>query len=103
MITVFFEIDRPPLRVGDAAIIEHLQQNVEYIRMRLFDFVEEDDRIRLPADRLRQLAAFFITNVTGRSTDQPRNTVLLHVLGNFEAHYTRSSRPGPRFRPEFAR
>ena len=78
MITVFFEIDRPPLRVGDAAIIEHLQQNVEYIRMRLF--VEEDDRIRLPADRLRQLAAFFITNVAGRSADQPRNTVLLHVF-----------------------
>ena len=34
------EINRSPLPVRDAAIVEHLQQNVKHVRMRFFDFVE---------------------------------------------------------------
>ena len=48
--------------------------------MRFFDFVKEYDRIRLSADGFRELAAFFITDVTGRSADQPRDRVFFHVL-----------------------
>ena len=47
------EIDGAPLAVGHAAIVEHLQQNIENIRMRLFDFVEQDHRVRLASHRLR--------------------------------------------------
>jgi peptidoglycan/LPS O-acetylase OafA/YrhL len=35
------EIDRSPLPVCDPSIIEHLQQHIEYFRIRFFDFVEE--------------------------------------------------------------
>ena len=48
-----FEIDRASLAVRDAAIVEHLQQHVENIVMRLFDFVEEHHRNTASAARLR--------------------------------------------------
>ena len=38
------EIDRAALTVGQTAVVEHLQQHVENIRMRLFDLVEQDHR-----------------------------------------------------------
>jgi len=46
-----FEIDRPSLAVGEAAVIEDLQQHIEHIMVRLFDFIEEHDAVRPPADR----------------------------------------------------
>ena len=42
----------PSLGIGDMAIIQHLQQDVEYIRMRLFNLVKQDDRIRMPSHLL---------------------------------------------------
>ena len=36
------EIDRAALPVGQAAVVEHLQQHVEDVRVRLLDLVEED-------------------------------------------------------------
>ena len=33
------EIHRAPLAIGETAIIKHLQQDVEHLRMSLFDFV----------------------------------------------------------------
>src|SRR3546814_7987900 len=35
------EIDRAPLSVGEAAVVEHLQEDVEDVGMRLFDLVEQ--------------------------------------------------------------
>jgi hypothetical protein len=37
------EIDRITQRVGQDAVLENLKQNVENIRMRLFDFVEQQN------------------------------------------------------------
>lgn len=37
------EIDRATLIVGQAAVVKHLQEDVEHIGVRLFDFVEEHD------------------------------------------------------------
>ena len=55
--------------------------------MRLFDFVEEHDRIRTAAHLLGELAAFFVADVAGRRADQARDGVLLHVLGHVDAHH----------------
>jgi len=55
---VFFEIDSPPLAIGQPAVIENLQHDVEHVGMRLFDLVEENHRVRFSADGLSQLAAF---------------------------------------------
>ncbi len=37
-------------------------------------------------DRLDELAAFFVANVSGRRTDHARDRVLLHVLRHVEPH-----------------
>jgi hypothetical protein len=41
------EVDLPPLRVGQLPVLEDLQEDVEHVRVRLLDLVEEDDRVRL--------------------------------------------------------
>jgi hypothetical protein len=40
--SVWREIDRAALAVGQAAVVEDLQQHVEDVRVRLLDFVEQD-------------------------------------------------------------
>ena len=45
------EVDRAALPVGHAAVVEHLQQHVEHVRMRLLDLVEQDHRVGLAAHR----------------------------------------------------
>src|SRR5581483_736157 len=64
-----------------------LQQDVEHVRMRLFDFVEKDDRVRPPADLFGQLAAFLVADISRGRADQARYRVLLHVLGHIDAHH----------------
>ena len=57
------EIDDAAFAVGEAAIVHDLQQDVEDIGMRLFDFVEEHDGVGTAADLFGELAAFFIADV----------------------------------------
>ena len=78
------EIDRPPLPIRDAAVIEHLQQHVENIVVRFLDFVEENDRIRPAPNRFGQLPAFFVADITRRRADQSRDRVLLHVFAHVD-------------------
>ena len=54
------EADRAALAVGQAAVVQNLQQRVEDVRVRLFDFVEQHHRIRPAAHLLGELAAFFV-------------------------------------------
>ena len=65
-----FEVDGAALIVGQAAVIEKLQQDVEHIRMSLLYLVEEDNAVRLAADRLGQLASLVISDVPWRSSYQ---------------------------------
>src|SRR5712691_7412713 len=80
------EIHRPSLRIGETAVVENLQQDVEDVRVRFLEFVEQDHRIGPAPDRLRQLAALFIPDVARRRTDQPCDRVLLHVLRHVDPH-----------------
>src|SRR5919107_1363187 len=49
------EVDGASVPVGQAAVVEDLQQDVEDLRVRLLDLVEEDHGIRTPPHCLRQL------------------------------------------------
>ena len=42
------EIRPPPLRVGQTAVVQHLQEQIEYVRVRLLHFVEQHHGIRMP-------------------------------------------------------
>ena len=72
------------MTVGEPAVVEQLQQDVEDVGMRLFDLVEQDHRVGTAAHGFRQLAALVEADVTRRRADQPRNRVLLHVLGHVD-------------------
>ena len=79
------EVDRAALPVGQAAVVEHLQQHVEHVRMRLLDLVEQHDLIGPPPHRFGQRAAFLIADIARRRADQPRDRMLLHVLRHVDA------------------
>ena len=81
------EIDGAPLAVGQPTVVEHLQQHVEDVAMRLFHFVEQDDGVRATANRLGQPASFLVTDVSRRRSDQPADGVLLHELAHVDANH----------------
>ena len=43
------EVHHASLIVGQTAVVEHLQEDVEYVRMRLFYFIEQNYRVRFAA------------------------------------------------------
>ena len=81
------EVHHAPVPVGQHAVIEHLQQHIKDIRMRLFDLVKQHHLIGPPPHCLGQHAAFVVSDVSRRCTDQPRDRVLFHELAHIEAHH----------------
>jgi membrane-bound lytic murein transglycosylase D len=61
------EVDRATLAVGQAAVVEHLQQDVEDVGLRLLDLVEQRARCRACAHRLGQVAALVVADVARRA------------------------------------
>jgi hypothetical protein len=61
------EVDRASLSVGEPTVIQDLQQNVEYLRVRLLDLVEQHDAVWSPPHRLGELPSLFISDVSGRA------------------------------------
>ena len=57
------EVDRAPLPVGEPPVVEHLEQHVPDVRVRLLDLVEEDHAVRPPAHRLGELPALLVPDV----------------------------------------
>jgi hypothetical protein len=51
MMTVFLKLIHSALGIGQAAVVENLEEDVEDFRMRLLYLVEEDDRVRSVAHR----------------------------------------------------
>ena len=81
------EVDGAPLRVGEAAVVENLEQDVEDVWMRLLDLVEQQHRIGPPPHLLRQLSRFLVADVTGRRADEPRDRMALLELAHVEADH----------------
>ena len=78
------EVHGSALRVRDSAVVEHLQQHVKHVRMRLFNFVKQNDGIRTAAHGLGQLTALFIAHVSGRRANETRHGEFLHVLRHID-------------------
>ncbi len=81
------EVHGTPLAVGQATVVQHLQEDVEDIRMRLFHLVEQDHRIGFAPYGLSQVAALLVADIAGRCADQASHGVLLHELGHVDAHH----------------
>ena len=80
------EVHGAPVAVGEAAVLQHLQEDVEHVRVRFLDFVEQNQRVRSPPHPLGELAAFLVAHITRRGADQARHGVLLHVFGHVHPH-----------------
>ena len=80
------EVDGASLRVGQAAVVEELQQDIEDVWMSLLDLIKEHDLVRTAANGLGELAALLVADVARRSTQQARHGELLHVLAHVDAH-----------------
>ena len=73
--------------VGQAAIVEHLQQDVEHVAVSFFDFIEQHDGVGAAADRFGELAAFFVADVSRRSADEAAHGVLFHEFAHVDADH----------------
>ena len=60
--------------------VEDLQEYVEDIRMGFLDLIKQDDRIWMPADFFRQLAALFIARIAGGSAYNLGDRILFHIF-----------------------
>ncbi len=81
------EVHGAALAIGEAAIVQHLQQDVEHIGVRLFHFVEQDQRVRAATHGLGEVTALFVAHVTRGRTDQARHAVLFHELAHVDADH----------------
>ena len=79
------EVDGAALTVGQAAVVEDLQEHVEHIGRGLLDLVEEDHAERFAAHGFRELAAFVVADVSRRRTDEARDRMLLAIFRHVDA------------------
>jgi hypothetical protein len=75
-------------------VVHDLQQDVEHVRVRLLDLVEQDDAVRMLVDLVGQEAALVVADVAWRRADQPADRVPLHVLRHVEAQQLDAQRGG---------
>ncbi len=81
------EVHHTSLTIRQSAVLQNLEQHVEYIRMRLFNLVQQYNGIRFSAHPFGQLTAFFITDIARRRTDHSGYGMLLHVFGHIDANH----------------
>src|SRR5699024_5704386 len=69
------------LRICDMSVIQHLKQDIEYIRMRFLDLIKEYHRIWMPSDFFAELSAVLMSYISRRGADQLGYAVFFHVFG----------------------
>ena len=79
------EVHHAALAICQAAIVEHLKQDVVDIGMRLFDFIEQEHAMRVLVHAIRQKPALIEADIARRRADQAADRVALHVLRHVEA------------------
>ena len=70
--------------IGELPVVHHLQQDVEQVRVRLFDFVEQEHGMRMLVDRVGQKSALVVADIARRCANQPADGVALHIFGHVE-------------------
>ena len=81
------EIYHAPFVIRQTTVVQHLQQDVEHIRMGFLNLVEQHNGIGFPTYRFGQLTAFVVTYVSRRSTDESRRAELLLILAHIDSRH----------------
>src|SRR5262245_14149593 len=78
------EVDGVAQTVSEMSVFKYLKKDVVDVRMRLLDFIQQNDRVRIPLHTFRKLSTLFVSNIARRGADQLGNRVLFHELGHIE-------------------
>ena len=70
--------------VGDMAVVQNLQENIEHVGVGLLDLVKEDHGVGFAADLLGELARLIIAHIARGRADDAGDGVLLHKLGHVQ-------------------
>ena len=81
------KIHGAPLAVGQAAIVQQLQQRVKDIGVGFFYFVKKNDGIGLAPHGLGKLAALVVAHIAGRRADKAGYGMLFHILAHVQSHH----------------
>ena len=81
------KINGPSLAICSPAVVQDLKEYVKNIRVCLLDFIQENHRIGAPAHGFGERPSFFITDVPGGGSDQPRDRVSFHVFAHVNADH----------------
>ena len=82
-----FKVHGATLSIGQTPIVQHLQQDVENIRMGFFNFVEQQHAIGFATYGFSQITAFVVAHISRRCTNQTANRMLLHELAHVDANH----------------
>ena len=74
------------LAVGQAAVFQHLEQDVEHIGMCFLHFIQQQQRIGATPNRLGKITALLVAYIARRRADKPGHRVFLHKLGHVHTH-----------------
>ena len=83
------EVDGAALVVGEASVVEHLQEDVEDVGVSLLYLVEEHYGVGFAAHSLGELTALVVAYVSWRRTDESRHAELLLVLAHVDTRHHR--------------
>ena len=77
--TVFSKFTLRPWGVGDVAVVQNLQEDVQNVRMGLLDLVKEDHGVGFPANLLGELARLVVAHIArGRADDAGDGVFLIN-------------------------
>src|SRR5579883_1863883 len=81
------EINHMPLAVCEPPVIQQLQQDIEDIRVRFLDLIEQDHAVRAAADRFGQLSGLFVADIARRRPKQSADSMPFLELAHIQAHH----------------
>ncbi len=79
------EINRFAVMVRELAVIHDLKQDIEQIRMRLFDLVKQQHAVRMLVHPVGEQAALIKADIARRRANQTRDGVTLHIFRHVKA------------------
>jgi peptide deformylase len=79
------------LRIGEAAIVEDLEEELNELLGGLLELVDEDDRVGFAAHIFGKLTALVVPYVSRRRADETRDGVLFAVLRALEKEESKSA------------
>jgi hypothetical protein len=82
------EIHDATLAIGEATIVQHLQEKRHEFTRSLFDLVDEHDTVGLPADVFGKLATRVVPDVARGRSNEPRDGMLLGVFRAVDANHS---------------